>query len=98
MVRKKVSEKGLEVPLWLVDGFVGILALMIYNFLLYLLTIAGIRGVIGQIEEAVGYFGLNSFIDFGFNSNEMFLGIVIFFLLAFFLGIGIGNWVRKKKR
>ena len=88
------KKKGQEIPLWLVDGTVGVLALLIYNFLLYLLK--NIGGIFSQLENSMGYFGLNSFLDFGFNAKEMFLGILIFFIVSFFLGTTIGSYLRKK--
>ena len=95
MVRKK---KELKVPFWFVDGFVGILALVIYNFILYLLSILGVGGIIKKIEEAMGYFLLKSFIDFGFSATEMVFGLVITFVLVFFMGVGISILVRRKKK
>ena len=92
---KKKNE--LKITLWIVDGFVGVLALMIYNFILYILTIFGVKGIIGQMEDAMGYFGLNSFIDFGWSANIMTLGLLITFAISFILGMGIGNYVRKRK-
>ena len=94
MAKKK---KELKIPFWIVDGFVGVLALMIYNFILYILTIFGVKGIIGQMEDAMGYFGLNSFIDFGWSANIMTLGLLITFAISFILGMGIGNYVRKRK-
>jgi hypothetical protein len=103
MVKKKVLKKALknkEVELlwWVVDGFVGFLALMIYSFLLYLLDAAGTGGVIAKMQDAVGYFGLNTFLDFNFTPGAMTLGILIVFAFSFVLGILIGQVVRSKRR
>ncbi len=96
-VRKK-KEEEFAVKFWLVDGFVGILALMIYNFLLYIIEIIGIKGLIGEMENTMGYFCLNSFIDFGFNPNTMTFGLIIVFIVSFFLGIITGHYVRRAKK
>ena len=96
-MKKRVNSE-LDVPVWILDGFTGILALVIYNFILYILTAFGIKGFIAQLQEAMGYFGLNSFLELGFKTNEMFIGIVIFFGISFLLGVGIGNKVRDKRR
>jgi hypothetical protein len=96
MAEKK--HKELEVPLWVLDGTVGVLALFIYNFLLYLTTIFDIRGIIGEIENSIGYFGLNGFIDFGLSASQMLMGMSLIFLLSFFLGIGMGHLVRKQRK
>jgi len=80
------------------DGFVGILALMIYNFLLYLLNTIGIGGALEEMENAMGYFGLNTFIDLQFSVAAMTLGLILMFLVAFLIGIFIGNRVRTKKQ
>ncbi len=93
---KKKTE--LRVPFWLIDGFVGILALMIYNFLLYILKIIGVKGIIGQIEKAMGYFGMNSFTDLGFTLEAMTIGIVLVFGISFLIGIVMGYYVRKKHK
>lgn len=42
-------------PVWLLDGCVGILALMIYNFALYFLSGIGIGGIIQRMQDATGY-------------------------------------------
>jgi len=84
-------------PWWVVDGFVGFLALMIYNFLLYLLDAAGTGGVIGKMQDAVGHFGVKSFLDFGFNAGTISIGILLMFAFSFCLGMAIGNFVRKKR-
>lgn len=101
MARKKSSKKmnkEMEVPLWFMDGFTGVLALMIYNFVLYLIKLLDIDGLIGDIENTMGYFGLNTFIDLGFNIGGMIFGILIMFLFSYVLGIGISSWVRKKNK
>lgn len=98
--KKKIRarrEKELEVPFWLLDGFVGILGLMIYNFVLYLITALGIRGVILEMQNTMGYFGLLFFTELGFTASQMSIGIVFVFLMAFVLGIGIGGYIRKRK-
>lgn len=83
---------------WIVDGFVGILALMIYNFLLYLLDGLGTGGVISQMQDTMGYFGVKSFLDFGFNAATISIGILLMFAFSFCLGMAIGNFVRRKRR
>ena len=92
------KEKIPRVETWIVNGFLGTLALMIYNFLLYILTQLGTGGFIGKMEEATGYFGLRSFIDFNFSFIASIIGIVIVFAFSFLLGIGIGKIVEKKRR
>ena len=96
-INKPINQKDLKLPLWIVDGFVGILALMIYNFLLYFLTLLGVGGIIAKIEDVMGYFGLNTFLDFGLDPSEMFLGLLIIFVISFLLGVIIANIVRERK-
>jgi len=96
VARTNKIQREFEVPLWFIDGFIGILALMIYNFILYILTLIGIKGVVGKIENTMGYFGLNSFIEFGWSPGSITLGIILFFVISFVLGIGIGSYVRKR--
>lgn len=95
---KQTNQKELEVPVWTADGFVGILGLMIYNFLLYLLKILGIGGIISKMEDTMGYFTLNTFVDLGFSPSEMFVGLLIIFIISFILGIIIAKVVRKSKK
>lgn len=83
--------------LWVVDGCIGLLALMIYNFFLYILRITNVGGLFGQIEKTMGYFCLNSFMSFGFDVGEIALGIVLVFGISFILGVRIGSIVRKKR-
>jgi hypothetical protein len=94
----KKGEKELEVPFWILDGFVGILALMIYNFCFYFLDTIGIKGIISKIQDTMGYFCLNSFIDLGFTVSQMAIGILTVFILSFCLGILTGSMVRKRKK
>lgn len=95
----KKKDKEMSIPFWLLDGFVGILALMIYNFCLYLLVMAlGIKGVAEKMNDAMGYFLLNSFIDFGFTTSQMTIGLFLVFIFSFFLGIFVGKIVRVKRR
>ena len=93
--RRKKNNKKLMI---LIDGFNGILTLMIYNFLLYLSRVVGIKGFIGRIENTMGYFCLNSFIDLGFSRNSIIIGIIFIFLIAFLLGVIIANIVRKVRK
>jgi len=94
--KNKNSKREIKVPVWFIDGFVGILALVIYNFLLYFLTALKVGGIIAKIEEAMGYFGLNTFTDLGMSSSSMTLGLIAVFIIAFVIGIVIGDRVRKK--
>ena len=96
MSKYKKSKRELKIPAWFVDGFVGILALVIYNFLLYFLTALKVGGIIASIEDSMGYFGLNTFTDLGMSSSSMTLGLIVVFILAFVIGIIIGGRVRKK--
>ena len=41
---KSSKSKEFTLPVWILDGFVGVLALMIYNFVLYLLKVAKVKG------------------------------------------------------
>jgi len=95
-VRKK--NKELEVPFWLLDGFVGILALVIYNFCIYMLEVIGIKGLVEKTQESMGYFCLSSFIDLGFTITQMTLGLLTVFILSFMLGVIIGHAVRKRRK
>lgn len=99
---KKVSirrDKELKVPLWLIDGFNGILALMIYNFILYLSKVFHFGGIIfSKLEEASGYFYLNSAINFRLSNTLMILTITIVFVFSFVLGICMGKFIRKHER
>ncbi|MBI2044804.1 hypothetical protein HYT23_01985 [Candidatus Pacearchaeota archaeon] len=97
MVNNK-NVKEMEVPFWMIDGFIGVLALVIYNFSLYLLTAVGVGGIIAAMENAMGYFGLNTFLDLGFSASSMTIGLVIVFLFCFCLGVFIGNLVRQKSK
>jgi ABC-type antimicrobial peptide transport system permease subunit len=90
--------KDLELPVWTADGFVGILGLMIYNFILYLLKIAGAGGIIAKMEETMGYFTLNTFVDLGFSPGEMFFGLIITLIVSFLLGVFIAKIVRKNRK
>ena len=92
----KRGKKSCKIPVWVMDGFVGILALMIYNFALYLIKISEVGGFFSKMEDAVGYFGVNSFVDFGFSSGEIIFGVFLFFLISFLLGVVIGDKVRKR--
>jgi hypothetical protein len=97
MVKRKVKGE-LAIPSWIIDGFVGIIALMIYNFLLYFFTSIRIYGIIAEMENAMGYFGINSFIDLGFNLIETLVGILSFFVISFLLGVYVGKYVRRKRK
>lgn len=89
----------MTVPLWTVDGFVGVLTLVIYNFLLYILAIIlGIGGIIKDLEQTMGYFLLNSFIDFGFSAPQMIIGLIFTLGISYLLGMGIGKLVRIKNK
>ena len=89
-----IKKKGLLI---LIDGFNGILALMIYNFILYLSKIAGIKGLIGRIENTTGSFCINSFIDFGFNTGFIAIGVFLLFSVTFLLGVMIAKLIRKRR-
>ncbi len=93
MVKKK-----LEIPFWIADGFMGILALVIYNFVLYVLVELGVGGIIKKIEDAMGYFLLKSFIDLEFSPISMVFGLAITFTIAFVMGAGISKLVRNQKK
>lgn len=98
---KKVSikkQKELTLPFWLVNGANGLLALMIYNFILYLSKISHVGGILEKLEESSGYFYLNSIISFGVGRTAMILTVIISFGLSFLLGIIIGNMVKKYRK
>jgi len=95
MKKRDKRKDSVQVELWLLDGFLGILALMIYNFSLYLLSLTNVISAIRKTEKAVGYFGLNTFIDFSYNPAQMMFGVIIVFIFSFALGIGIGKLTRK---
>lgn len=95
---RKKSVKELKVPFWLVDGFNGILALMIYNFLLYLSKIYDVGGIIAKLEEASGDFYLNSAIEFGTGNATIIMMLIFVIIFAFILGIIVGDFVRKFRR
>jgi len=95
---KKVSpkkSKEMKVPLWIVNGSNGLLALIIYNFILYLTKITQVGGLITKLEESSGYFYLNSAIIFGANKSSMFFILLGVFGLTFILGITIGGFIRR---
>ena len=104
MVKRKYKkayirrQRELRVPLWLVDGFNGILALMIYNFILYLTRLMRVGGLIGKLEDSSGYFYLNSAATFGLSKTLIILLLFAVFGLTFILGTIIGNIVRKHER
>ena len=79
----------------LVDGFNGILALMIYNFLLYLSSIANIGGFIEKMNDATGYFYLNTFIDLGFTKTGLAIALILTFVIAFIFGVLMAKLIRK---
>lgn len=89
-----IKKKGLLI---LIDGFNGILALMIYNFILYLSRIAGIKGLIGKIENTTGSFCINSFIDLGFDTKFITIGVILLFSVTFLLGVVIAKVIRKRR-
>lgn len=96
---KKSKPKEFTLPVWVLDGFVGLLALMIYNFLLYLLgDVAHLGGIIKQLYDSMGYFGINTFLDLGFAPKAMSLGIILMFVVSFAIGIGIGSYIRKRHK
>ncbi len=98
MVKNK-QKREVTVPVWLIDGFVGILALVIYNFALYVLgTILGVGGFISSMEEAMGNFCINSFVYFGLTPSQIAVGLILTFVTAFLIGILIGHFVRKRGR
>lgn len=98
MKKRLNKKKEMTVPLWIMDGFVGVLALFIYNFALYLLTVFGVGGFVAKLEDAVGYFGINSYIDFGFSATGIFFGVVLMFVFAFVVGVITSSIVRKKNK
>lgn len=105
MIKKKSKrisirkQRELKVPLWLVDGFNGILALMIYNFALYLSKVFHFGGIIfSKLEEASGYFYLNSATTFGLSKTLTISILIIVFVFSFVLGMIIGNFIRKHER
>ncbi|MFH1787733.1 MAG: hypothetical protein ABH811_03010 [archaeon] len=93
--KKKKYNKKLII---LTDGFNGILALLIYNFLLFLSTNVAVGNFVRKIEGVMGYFGLRSFLEMGFNKNEMITGVIIVFLITFLFGVFISKIVRKIKK
>ena len=97
-MKKKGATKELKIPIWIADGFVGVLALVIYNFLLYLLDASEVWQALRQMEDAMGYFGLNTFIDLQFSAAGMTLGLIVMFLIAFLIGMFVANRVRAKKK
>ena len=97
-MKKQKRERKNRKLIMLLDGFDGILALMIYNILLYLSRVVGIKGFIGRIENTTGYFGFNLFKDIGFSRNYMIIGIIFLFVIAFLIGIGIANLVWKVRK
>lgn len=89
-------KKELKIPYWIVDGVVGVLSLIIYNFILYLLTIFKIGGLIEKMEGTMGYFALNTFLDLDFSRAQIILGLLFVFAIAFALGTFVGCLVRKR--
>ena len=79
----------------LIDGFNGILALMIYNFIMYLLSLTNIGGFIEKMYDATGYFYLNTFVDLGYNGLGLAIVLIFVFIIAFVLGILIAKLTRK---
>ncbi|MEK6875115.1 MAG: hypothetical protein AABX30_00340 [Nanoarchaeota archaeon] len=92
VIRKK---KDFQLPNWIADGSIGVLALMIYNFGLYLLKSSGAGGFILEMEKTTGYFCLNSFLEFNFSSKGMITGTILVFAFSFLLGVVIARKVRK---
>lgn len=89
--------KILKIPFWMMDGFNGILALVIYNFFLFIVSLLGIKGILGEIESIMGYFGLNFLIKFSLNKPFMLFGVMIIFFFSFFLGVLIAELIRRFK-
>lgn len=95
----KKEEKEFTLPVWILDGVVGLLALVIYNFVLYLLNSCfSIGGIVANLHNTMGYFGLNSFIDLNFAPGTITVGILIMFAFSFVLGVLIGKAVRNKRK
>ncbi len=95
---KSARQREMKVPFWLVDGFNGFLALMIYNFILYLSKIMRAGGILEKLEESSGYFYLNSAVTFGASKTLMILILIAVIGLTFILGIIIGNFVRRYRK
>ncbi len=96
MVRRKIKE--LKISPWIVDGFNGILALVIYNFILYVSKFIGITNVIiKRMREDTGYFYLNTFVDFGLPKISLIIIVLFSFGFAFLLGVGIAKLIRRFK-
>ena len=102
MVKRKkgvvVRGRGPKLRWWVIDGFTGILALVICNFALYLLNFAMDSGFIEQLDNSMGYFGLNAFLEMGFSPSAMLIGVFLIFAISFILGMFIGTRVRVKKK
>jgi hypothetical protein len=92
------TKKEFTIPIWLVDGFIGVLALVIFNFLLYILNVLGVGGIVSQLESTMGYFTLNSLLELNLSPASMLLGLIIIFAISFILGMLIAGFVRKRKR
>ncbi|MEK6906080.1 MAG: hypothetical protein AABW81_00485 [Nanoarchaeota archaeon] len=90
---KKKENKYL---IWLVDGFNGILALMIYNFSLYILEVFDTFLI--KMKENTGYFYIKTFALFGLNKSKVILCVIILFFLAALLGVVIGRIIRKMRK
>jgi len=95
-MKKRQTQARLPYPM--LDGLVGILALVMYNILLYLIHLLGVRGIVEEMQQTMGYFGMNTFLDLGFAPIQITLGLIIVFGISFFLGTGIGHIVRKRNQ
>lgn len=90
------SKKKKKCLILLVDGFNGILALMIYNFSLYLLGI--LNNFLMRMREQTGYFYIKTFMVFGFKKSTIILSVILLFLFAALLGIIIAKLIRKARK
>lgn len=95
MVSKRVKE--IKLPYWVMDGANGVLALVIYNFALFISDVSGIGGIVAEIERVMGYFGLNMFLKFTNTKLELLLEVVLVFLFVFILAIIIARLIRVWK-
>jgi len=90
---KRGKEKNLKIPLWVRDGTNGILGLVIYNFLLYLLTISNSQNFLKNMQDTTGSFYITTFSTLGINLT---ISTIFIFAFAFLLGVLVAKQVRKK--
>jgi len=85
-----------ETLIFLVDGFTGILAFMIYNLIIYL---AGVNfGIFRRLWYDTGYFYLNTLNHLNLTISGKIILVTIAFIVSFLIGVKTGHLVRRYRK